>query len=90
MRTALGITVAAVALGTFAVPAQAGCVDSYLSSGSEYVAPRQGTVTRDPYTGAIIIQPNAVVPDATNAAGFAAGVALNETGKVLALVDCIK
>ena len=88
MRTVLALGVAAAALGTFAMPAQAGCVDDYLSGG-KYVFPRQGVVTTDS-TGAIIIQPNAAAPYATTVAGFAVGVALNETGKVLVLVDCIK
>lgn len=88
MRTALGLTAAALALGALAVPADAGCVDDFLV-GNDYVMPSQGTVTRNP-DGSYTVQPNAVVPDAKAVAGFAAGVTLNEAGRVLVLVDCIK
>ena len=88
MRTALGIVAAAAALGAFAVPADAGCVDDYLA-GPDYVAPSQGTVRRNP-DGSYTVQPNAVVPDTVGVAGWVAGVTLNEAGRVLVLVDCVK
>lgn len=88
MRTALGIAALSVALGSFAAPAHAGCVDDYLQ-GNDYLAPDQNTVTFNP-DGSVTVQPNAAVPDALRVAGFGIGVASNEAGRVVALVNCIK
>jgi hypothetical protein len=89
MRTVLGLTAAALALGSFAMPAQAGCVDDFLGSGGYYVMPDQGSVHRNP-DGSYTVQPAAVGRDAKALAGFATGITLNEAGRVLTLVDCVK
>jgi hypothetical protein len=83
-------TLAALATAVGAAPAAHadGCVDDYLGSPSYYVLPRAQSVS---VTGGVVtVNTNQVVPDATAFAGFGAGVALHESGKVLVLVDCVK
>jgi hypothetical protein len=59
-----------------------------LASGSEYVLPRQQSVSVS--GGVVTVNTNQIVPDATSYAGFGAVVVLDESGKVLTLVDCVK
>ena len=89
MRTALGLTVAALALGSFAMPAQAGCVDDYLAGGSDYAMPRQSTVTSNP-DGSYTVQPNNALGDAVKFGVFPVGVAINEVREANYLLICIK
>jgi len=88
MRTVLGLTAAALALGSFAMPAHAGCVDDFVH-GPKYVVPQQSTVTSNP-DGSYTVQPNNAVPNATAYATFTAGVAFSQVGRALVLVDCVK
>jgi hypothetical protein len=83
-------TLAALATAVGAAPAAHadGCVDDYLASGSEYVLPQQQSVSVS--GGVVTVNTNQIVPDATSYAGFGAVVVLNESGKVLTLVDCVK
>jgi len=89
MRTVLGLTAAALALGSFAMPAHAGCVDDYLSGGTDYVMPRQTTVTSNP-DGSYTVQPNNAVTDAKAFGLFPVGIALNEVRDLNDLVACVK
>lgn len=90
----LGVTGAATlaalatAVGTAPAAHADGCVDDYLANGSYYVLPKEQSVTVS--GGVVTVNTNQVVPDATNFAGFGTVVVLNESGKVLTLVDCVK
>jgi hypothetical protein len=78
----------ATAVGTAPAAHADGCVDDYLAGGSYYVFPQEQSVKVS--GGVVTVDTNQVVPDATRYAGFGAGVTLNETGKVVVLVNCVK
>jgi len=87
MRTLLGLSAVALALAAGAQPAHAGCVDDFLR-GDDYLAPRQDTVEVNGTD--VTVHGGNAAGDVTEVAGFVLGVTLNEAGRVVVLVDCVK